>query len=211
VEDWYCDQPRPHTAVLSPSFYLCAVLYESDNQADGGLTFVQTLRRMRTVLRKGGYSQIPQLSSSRRMDVSQSFYIAPPDCPGTRRAVLIGINYEGQNGELSGCHNDCLNMKDYIIDTCGFEEENVLVLMDDGQHDAPTRTNILGAYRAVAAMSASGDAVFCHYSGKLKMGMFPGILCIRTTASTYNFRSFYKTYTLSTNFAPRRARRKNPR
>ena len=28
-----------------------------------------------------------------------------------RRAVLIGINYVGQQGELSGCHNDVLNIK----------------------------------------------------------------------------------------------------
>ena len=25
---------------------------------------------------------------------------------GTKRAVMIGINYVGQDGELSGCHND---------------------------------------------------------------------------------------------------------
>jgi hypothetical protein len=24
---------------------------------------------------------------------------------------MVGINYVGQNGELSGCHNDVLNMK----------------------------------------------------------------------------------------------------
>ena len=130
------------------------------------LSFVQVLNRMRGVLR-GRYSQIPQLSSSRPLDVEQPFYIVPPECEGARRAVLIGINYVGQQGELSGCHNDCLNMKDYIMEAWGFEEENILVLMDDGEHKSPTRSNILNAYRSVAAASKSGDAVFCHYSGKL--------------------------------------------
>ena len=101
------------------------------------------------------------------MDVSQKFYIVPPNCQGTKRAVLIGINYVNQQGELSGCHNDCLNMKDYIMNVWGFKEENITVLMDDGYHARPTRTNIINAYKEVAYSSQSGDAVFCHYSGKL--------------------------------------------
>lgn len=121
---------------------------------------------MRTVLSRGRYSQIPQLTSSQPIDLNQDFYLVPPNSTGTRRAVLIGINYEGQSGELSGCHNDCLNMKDYIMNEWGFEEQNIVVLMDDGQHSSPTRSNMLSAYRSLAASSASGDAVFCHYSGK---------------------------------------------
>ena len=39
----------------------------------------------------------------------------------TKRALLIGINYFGQNGQLSGCHNDVDNMKNYLK-SCGFTE-----------------------------------------------------------------------------------------
>lgn len=120
---------------------------------------------MRSVLR-GGYSQIPQLTSSQPIDMNDTFYMVPPKCVGTKRAVLIGINYVGQDGELSGCHNDCLNIRDYILTVCGFAQEDIVVLMDDGYHRSPTRANILDAYRAVAAATKSGDAVFCHYSGK---------------------------------------------
>jgi hypothetical protein len=141
---------------------LLKVLYSND--ADR-LTFVQVLGRMRKVLSRGAYSQIPQLTSSQPIDLNQDFYLVPPNCTGTRRAVLIGINYEGQDGELSGCHNDCLNMKDYIMNEWGFEEENIIVLMDDRQHTSPTRYNILQAYKTLAASCQSGDAVFCHYSG----------------------------------------------
>lgn len=101
------------------------------------------------------------------MDVNQDFYLVPPDFQGTKRAVLIGINYFGQSGELSGCINDCLNMKDYIMDVWGFKEENITVLMDDGSHTRPTKNNILSAYKKIASQSRSGDAVFCHYSGTL--------------------------------------------
>ena len=32
-------------------------------------------------------------------------------------------------GELSGCWNDVLNMKKYIMDVHGFEEDNIVILM----------------------------------------------------------------------------------
>ena len=138
----------------------CAVLHENESS-----TFSGVLSEMRGVLRADNYSQIPQLTSSEPVDTSEAFFLFPPNCKGTKRAVLIGINYTGQEGELSGCQNDCLNMKDYIMNNCGVDEENIVVLMDDGNHQEPTRENILNAYKTVAAQSSSGDAVFCHYSG----------------------------------------------
>ena len=127
---------------------------------------MQVLKGMRRVLRAGNYSQNPHLTSSHPIDVSQTFYIVPPECrQGAKRAVLIGINYVGQKGELSGCHNDCLNMKEYLQEVCGFAEDDIMVLMDDGYHVSPTRSNILKAYQRLAAASQSGDAVYCHYSG----------------------------------------------
>jgi metacaspase-1 len=141
---------------------LRSVLYSTNKT----VTFVRLLQQMRSVLSKGGYTQIPQLTSSHPLELEQDFYLVPPDCQGTRRAVLIGINYEGQQGQLTGCHNDCLNIRDYIMEEYGFVEENIVVLMDDGDHAAPTRSNVLDAYRSVVAQSKSGDAIFCHYSGK---------------------------------------------
>jgi metacaspase-1 len=103
------------------------------------------------------------------MDIfHEDFYLVPPECTGTKRAVLIGINYFGQSGELTGCINDCMNIKDYIINVWGFAAENITVLTDDSQNDGrPTKANILAAYQKVASQAVSGDAVFCHYSGRL--------------------------------------------
>ena len=61
--------------------------------------------------------------------------------------------------------NDALNMKEYIMDVHGFEEENITLLLDDGEHDPPTKENILNAYRKLVDESEAGDSVFCHYSG----------------------------------------------
>jgi metacaspase-1 len=58
-----------------------------------------------------------------------------------------------------------VDMKTYITNVHGFQEDNITVLMDDGKHTRPTRENILGAYRKIVAESQAGDVVFCHYSG----------------------------------------------
>lgn len=60
------------------------------------MTFKDVLMKMREMLDTKGYSQIPQLSASRDIDVDTKFDITPDDFSGTKRAVLIGINYVGQ-------------------------------------------------------------------------------------------------------------------
>lgn len=137
--------------------------YESFNSQ--GHTWVGVLREMRENLLEMNYDQVPQLTSSRLIDVTKPLHIVPPDFNGTMRAVLIGINYVGQNGQLTGCHNDVKNMKEFLMEMLGFPEENMTILMDDGQHQSPTKANILNAYANLVRDSQSGDVVFCHYSG----------------------------------------------
>lgn len=85
---------------------LLQVLYRDGEHASDDKSWVDTLREMRNNLRKMGYDQVPQLTSSRMIDVNKIMHIVPPECAnGRRRAVLIGINYVGQQGQLSGCHN----------------------------------------------------------------------------------------------------------
>ena len=129
------------------------------------MSWVAVLRKMRNVLRGMGYDQVPQLTSSRMIDVDKTMHIVPPGTTGNKRAVLIGINYVFQKGQLSGCHNDVGNIKDYLQNALGFRDQDMLVLMDDGRHHPPTRQNILNAYKRVAEYSKAGDVVFIHYSG----------------------------------------------
>ena len=145
---------------------LLQILYADHKAPDRDLSFQEVLLKMRGVLTTKGFSQIPQLSSSRPLDIHQPFTLVPPEnVSGTRRAVVIAINYVGQQGELRGCHNDALNMIEYIKDVHGFQSENITVLMDDGQHIPPTRDNILAAYEQLVEATQPGDCVFCHYSG----------------------------------------------
>ena len=102
------------------------------------MTWISCLEDMWQQLKKLGYEQIPQLSSSRWIDVYRPMYIVPPGS-GKRRAMIIGINYVGQQGQLQACHNDAENVKDYLIKAQGFREEEMLILKDDGKQVAPTK------------------------------------------------------------------------
>mgnify|MGYP005851464381 CR=1 FL=1 len=97
------------------------------------------------------------------VDVDKPMNIVPPTSTGVKRAVLIGINYTGQQGELRGCHNDVKNIKEYLIRAEGFKESDMLILMDDGQHHSPTKKNIEQAFVRITQYSKAGDVVFVHY------------------------------------------------
>lgn len=141
---------------------LLKVINETDEET---LSFQEVLLKMRDILDNKGFTQIPQLTSSRRLDMSHPFTLKPDDFSGTCRAVVIGINYVGQNGELNGCHNDANNMMEYLIDVQGFERENITILMDDGEHEEPTGDNIMNAFSNLVNQSEEGDVCFVHYSG----------------------------------------------
>jgi hypothetical protein len=144
---------------------LLKTLYADHKDTGKDLSFVEVLLKMRSTLSGGKFSQIPQLSSSRKMDINEKFEIVPSGSTGARRALLIGINYVGQQGQLSGCHNDVGNIKDFLMDIHGFKEEDITVLMDDGSHQNPTYDNILAAFGQLVTQTKAGDCAFLHYSG----------------------------------------------
>eukprot|EP01061_Rhynchopus_euleeides_P004297 TRINITY_DN1355_c1_g1_i1.p1 TRINITY_DN1355_c1_g1~~TRINITY_DN1355_c1_g1_i1.p1 ORF type:complete len:330 (+),score=159.38 TRINITY_DN1355_c1_g1_i1:60-1049(+) len=139
-------------------------------------TWMQLLRQMRTILRKKRYEQVPQLSTSRKVDLHNQFEICGA-LDGTHRALLIGINYVGhQQGRLSGCVNDVLGMMEYLEEVEGFDQEEMRVLIDD--HDAegvedrvschlgrPTKGEIISGISWLVKGAEPGDCLFLHYSG----------------------------------------------
>lgn len=68
---------------------LLNVTYADHQNTGEDLSFQDTLLQVRGMLRQKGFSQIPQLSSSRPMDISQPFDIVPDNMTGTRRAVMM--------------------------------------------------------------------------------------------------------------------------
>lgn len=85
-----------------------------------------------------------------------------------KRGLFIGINYTAfPNAHLNGCINDAANMRAVLESKYGYHPNNSVSLHDD-MADAltqPTRANILGHLRAIAAASAGCEEVWIHYSG----------------------------------------------
>ena len=137
--------------------------YQNKVQQQNNLTFQQILLELRDRLNEQGYDQIPQLTSSRPLELQKTPFDL--SCQGTQRALLIAINYYGQEGQLSGCHNDIHCVKHYLKTVQGFQERNIVTLMDDGYHRKPSKQEIIRAMQLLVQDSMPGDVVYVHYSG----------------------------------------------
>lgn len=127
---------------------MLSVIYKEEKPSAQNLSFVDVFLKARKVVKAKGFEQIPQLSSSRNIDVHQPFDLMTNKHgnKGTRYAVLIGINYTNhKQGRLSGCHNDVHNICKYIMDIGKFKSSNITILLDDGRATSPTRANIMKA------------------------------------------------------------------
>ncbi|KAH8744267.1 peptidase C14, caspase domain-containing protein, partial [Diaporthe sp. PMI_573] len=86
---------------------------------------------------------------------------------GRRKALLIGISYNGQRGELRGSAEDVLNMSKYLVDYLGYMREDVVILTEIQQRPTsqPTKQNILRALHWLVKDACPTDCLFFHYSG----------------------------------------------
>lgn len=87
---------------------------------------------------------------------------------GRRKALFIGINYVGQKGELRGCVNDVVNIKEFFDKHYPLDEK--MILTDDPKAEpetdfAPTKKNILAGFRWLIKDAKKGDSLMLHYSG----------------------------------------------
>ncbi|WVZ99090.1 hypothetical protein U9M48_044440 [Paspalum notatum var. saurae] len=85
---------------------------------------------------------------------------------GQKRALLVGINYPGTEGELKGCLNDVSRMRRCLVGRFGFDEAGIRVLADaDPSTPRPTGANIRLELERLVTDARPGDALFFHYSG----------------------------------------------
>lgn len=86
--------------------------------------------------------------------------------PGTgkRKALLIGINYKGQSGELRGCINDVHNVQKFLMEHHNYKAEDMVVLTDDSRNprQLPTRANMIQAMQWLVHGAQPNDALFFH-------------------------------------------------
>ncbi|KAJ6514316.1 peptidase C14, caspase domain-containing protein [Mycena vitilis] len=88
-----------------------------------------------------------------------------------KKALLIGINGLSSPAvgydALHGPHQDVADMRNLLIGTYGYLDEDIQVLVDDGisEHLQPDRRNILNCIDALANGAQAGDKLFFHYCG----------------------------------------------
>lgn len=83
-----------------------------------------------------------------------------------KRALLVGCNYPGTKVELHGCANDVKRMHATLTSRYGFDESDILVLLDTDQSGMqPTGENIRSCLAKLIRGVQPGDALVFHYSG----------------------------------------------
>jgi hypothetical protein len=109
-------------------------------------------------------------------DAPQNYQYQYSQCTGKRKALLIGINYFGQRGQLRGCINDVRNMSAYLVEHYGYKREDMVILTDDQQNpmSQPTKQNILRAMHWLVKDAKPNDSLFFHYSGAFYLALRKG-------------------------------------
>ena len=109
----------------------------------------------------------PEGSVSFGSGAPQGYSFQYSSCTGRRKALLIGINYFGQRGQLRGCINDVKNMSAYLNGNFGYAREDMVLLTDDQQNpmSQPTKQNIYRAMHWLVKDARPHDSLFFHYSG----------------------------------------------
>lgn len=93
---------------------------------------------------------------------------------GTKRALLIGINYihARKDYRLNGCVNDIINVENMLIDAFDFQMENIVQIRDDinlnnqvAMNYYPSSDNILRELENIFDISNENDTLWIHFSG----------------------------------------------
>ena len=110
----------------------------------------------------------PQTPQSFGGGAPQNYAFQYSNCSGRRKALLIGINYFGQRGQLRGCINDVKNMSAFLNENFGYQRDDMVILTDDQQNpmSQPTKQNILRAMHWLVKDARPNDSLFFHYSGE---------------------------------------------
>lgn len=83
----------------------------------------------------------------------------------TKRAVLIGINYKGSDGELRGCVNDINNIQKVLVEQYHYRSSDIRVLTEEVNKISPTRSNIETNLKWLVSGVRPGDTLLFYYSG----------------------------------------------
>ena len=109
--------------------------------------------------------EFARLNTKYQADLLALLKPATPAIKRKKKALLIGINY---NGQLQGCINDVNDIKAVLCNKYAFDLGNIRLLTDDAAipiEQQPTRITILAAFTKLLKDGEAGDLLFFAYSG----------------------------------------------
>lgn len=112
-----------------------------------------------------------------------------------KKALIIGINYYNSKHQLNGCINDANNVREFLVNDCGFSPEahDMVLLTDDpdnyGTPFWPSGQNMMAAFQWLASCNHPGDVLWLSYSGHGGASRLPSLLldfrdCLRSLTLT---------------------------
>jgi hypothetical protein len=81
-----------------------------------------------------------------------------------KKALLIGINYNGTSSQLNGCINDINAVSELLTTKYAFKPASIIKITDETAQK-PTRDVILKSFAQFLASGVEGDILFFSYSG----------------------------------------------
>jgi hypothetical protein len=81
-----------------------------------------------------------------------------------KKALLIGINYNGTSSQLNGCINDINSVSELLTSKYAFKPEFITKITDETAQK-PTRDVILESFTQFLKSGAEGDLLFFSFSG----------------------------------------------
>jgi hypothetical protein len=81
-----------------------------------------------------------------------------------KKALLIGINYNGTSSKLNGCINDINAVGSLLTSKYAFKPESIIKITDETTQK-PTRDVILASFAQFLASGVEGDVLFFGFSG----------------------------------------------
>jgi len=88
------------------------------------------------------------------------------NCTGSKKAVIIGVDYEGSGSELQSPISDTFHLRIELDLIRGFKQNHTRIYTDvEEENRLPTKANIKKAMRWLVQSAKPNDSLFFYFSG----------------------------------------------
>ena len=126
--------------------------------------------RLSLVSKRGLLARVAQIYNYYLRLYEQVFRGKQQELHNQPKALIVGINYVGINGEdtsleLRGCINDARNLSEYLVDSKNVDSLDQVRCITDETEVKPTRETIINKYREMLDKAEAGDVLYFTFAG----------------------------------------------